>query len=528
VFHGLRRQLSWLVVLVLLLPTVAACGVVQKGVGQVTGNTGTLRLAGEPPETLDPALAQDVSSWTYLIQIYSGLVRLDGNLQVQPDLAQTWTVGDGGRSYTFSLRSDARFQDGRPITADDVRYSLERALDPATKSPVAGIYLGDVAGAADRLAGKASSVSGIQVVDAHTLKMTLTAPASYFLSKLTYPTAFVVDQKNVATGPSWFQHPNGSGPFALKSWTPQQGLILVRNAKYYGTAPTLGEIDFYFGDQSPLALYEQGQLDVTTVGVGDIPRVTDPSGPFYHQLVRVPQLSLWYLGFNVQQKPFDDPKVRLAFAYATNKRELVNGLFRGSRTVANGILPPGLPGFDPNLSGIPYDPQKAKQLLAQSSYGSAAGLPPITLTVGPGNGQTAEGFAQMYQANLGVKISVVVLTDNFFEALQRHQLQMWYLGWVADYPDPQDFLEVLFGGHSGGNNTGYANPQVDQLLDEARTAADSQQRSALYQQAEKLIVADQPAIPLLNDTDYYLIRPGVTGLKITPMGIVSFEGVKVS
>lgn len=521
------RGLTWLFVLALLLPTLAGCAPVQDTVNRVISGGGTLRLAAAPPSTLDPAVAQDVSSWSYLLEVFSGLVRLDDKLQVQPDIATSWTVTNGGRTYTFHLREDARFQDGRPITAQDFKYSLERTLDPATRSTVASTYLGDIVGASDRLQGKAASVAGVVVIDPRTLQITIDSPKSYFLSKLTYPTAFVVDRKNVETGPKWFEHPNGSGPFAVKSWQPSQQLVLVRNSNYYGNRPTLGEVDYYFGPNSPIALFQQGKLDVAPVGLGDIPRVTDPQSPLHSQLVITPQLSLSYIGFNVHQKPFDDPKVRLAFAYATNKKALVNGIFRGSSVVANGILPPGISGYDPSLSGLPYDLQKAKEMLAESSYQSADRLPDIVFSVPSGNGQIAEAFATMYHENLGVKIDVVQLQNTFYDDLQSHQLQMFYLGWAADYPDPQDFLDILFNGTSQSNDTGYDNAAVNDLLARAASDTNSEQRIAQYRQAQQRIVDDAPVIPLSFETDYELVRPGVSNLKITPMGIVSFDGVQV-
>ena len=522
------QTLTWLFVLILLLPTLAGCAPVRDTVSRVISRSGgTLRVAASPPTTLDPAVAQDVSSWSYLLEIYSGLVRLDSNLQVQPDMATSWTVTNGGRTYTFHLRADARFQDGRPITAEDFKYSLERTLDPATRSPIASTYLGDIVGASDRLQGKSNSVSGIVVIDPHTLQITIDSPKSYFLSKLTYPTAFVVDRNNVATGPNWFQHPNGSGPLEVKSWQPNQQLVLVRNPNYYGNPPTLGEVDFYFGPESPIALYQQRKLDVAPIGVGDIPRVTDPQSPLHNQLVITPQLSFSYIGFNVHQKPFDDPKVRQAFAYATNRKALIDGLFRGSRIAANGILPPGIPGYDSAYPGLPFDPQKAKQLLAESSYQSADRLPDIVFSVPPGSGQIAEAFATMYHDNLGVKVDVVQLQNTFYDDLQSHRLQMFYLGWAADYPDPQDFVDILFNSTSQSNDTGYDNATVDELLVRAASDPNSEQRIGLYRQAQQQIVEDAPIIPLSFDTDYELVRPGVSNLKITPMGIISFDGVQV-
>lgn len=523
---ALRQTTGIVFVVVLLLPLLAGCGAVKQGVAGVVGSGGTIRLSGISPETLDPAMARDVTSWGYLEQLYGGLVRVDNNLQVIPDLASSWSVSDDGKTYTFTLRPDAKFQSGRPITAEDFKYSLERSLDPATKSPVASVYLGDIVGAQDRLVGKASSVSGIRVVDPQTLQITITTPESFFLSKLTYPTAFVVDQANVSAGASWTEHPDASGPFGLKSYQKDQALDLVRNPNYVGPSPTVGEVDYYLGPQPPIALYESGKLDVADVGLGDVQRVTDPQNPLHDALVEVPTLSVSYIGFDVKQKPFDDPHVRRAFAYATDKTKIVNGYYRGAKKVATEMIPPGLPGYDPSFAGLPYDPNRARAELAASSYGSAANLPPISFTVGPGEGEFALGLAQMYQDVLGVHVSVVVLQNSFEDDLSAHDLPMFYLGWEADYPDPQDFVEILFGPGSAANNFQYDSPKVDSLLEEARTQQDAQQRGAIYRQADEQIIDDAPAIPIDYDVNYALVNPRIKGLKVTAMGIISFVGVQ--
>ncbi|HLG51423.1 MAG TPA: ABC transporter substrate-binding protein, partial [Chloroflexota bacterium] len=287
------------------------------------------------------------------------------------------------------------------------------------------------------------------------------------------------------------------------------------------------EIDFYFGPDSPLSLYEQNKLDVATVGVGDVPRLTDPSSPYHNQLVVTPMMTLWYIGFNTKQKPFDDPRVRLAFAYATNKKALANGLFRGTRTVAQGILPPGLAGYDAGFPGVPFDPTRARDLLAQSSYHSAANLPPITLSVSAGSGPLGEAFARMYEETLGVHIAVEELENTFFDDLAAHRLQMYYLGWSADYPDPQDFLDILFSGQSDANYSGYDDPTVNRLLATAATEASMDRRIALYREVQRKVIEDAPVIPVVFDTEYTLVRPTVHGLTITPLGIVSFDGVRV-
>lgn len=522
-----RRAVCLFITLVLLLPGLVACDSVKQKISSILpASGGTVRLAGVSPETLDPAMAQDAASWTYLEQIYGGLVRLDNNLKVVPDLASSWSVSGDGKTYTFILRSDAKFQSGRSITADDVKYSLERSLDPATRSPVASVYLGDIVGAGERQSGRATSVSGIAVVDPHTVRITLEAPESYFLSKLTYPTAFVVDRLSVDSGPDWSLHPNASGPFVLKSYRKNDHLTLTRNPNFAGPRPSVAEVDYYLGPLPPIALYEQGKLDVAEVGPGDVPRVTDPQNALHNQLVVTPSLSVSYVGFNVTEKPFDDPHVRRAFAYATDRSRIINGYYHGGKQVATEMIPPGLPGHDASYTGLPYDPVKARAELAASSYGSADKLPPIAFTVGPGSGTFAMGLAQMYQDVLGAKVSVIVLQNSFEEDLQAHNVQMFYLGWQADYPDPQDFVEVLFGKGSNANNFQYANPRVDQLIAQARGERNASTRASIYSEADKIITEDAPAIPIDYDTDYALVSPHLKGLKITPMGIISFVGVQ--
>ncbi len=523
-------RFPWFILLLALLTLqLSACDVVNRQVDQLrSGGGGTLLLAGGPPETLDPALVQDVQSTSYVLEIFSGLVRLNPSLQVEPDIASSWDVSADGRTYTFHLRPEATFQDGRSVTADDFKFSIERALDPALQSPVAATYLGDIVGAAERQSGASPNVTGIVAETPTTLRITIDSPKSYFLAKLTYPTAFAVDRQNVASGSNWFEHPNGSGPFKLISYSPTDKIVLARNSRFYGTAPTLSEIDYYLGPESPMSLYQAGKVDIAPLGSGDVPRATDPEGPFHSSVTSTQLMSLWYLGFDVKSKPFDDPHVRRAFAFATDRKSLLKTVYRETRAPAAGIIPPGLLGYDANYAGVPFDTQRARDELAQSTYGSAASLPKITFAVSANLSETAEAMAQMYRSNLGVDIQVNVLENSLLDDLHDHKVQMFYVGWVADYPDPQDFVDILFGGTSEANHTRYANPNVDRLLRQAQDEKDPARRAALYQEAQTAIVEDAPAIPLFYETDFNLVRPSVTGLTITPMGIISFAGVKVS
>ncbi|MCL4460002.1 MAG: peptide ABC transporter substrate-binding protein [Chloroflexi bacterium] len=489
---------------------------------------GTLRLQGSEPLTLDPALSQDVSSWRYLVHIFSGLVSLDDNLEIVPEIARDYRLSPDGRVYTFELRRGSKFHDGTSVTAADFKYSLERALNPKTRSAVAQEYLGDVVGAKERLAGRAKEVSGIQVKDAYTLEITIDTPKTYFLSKLTYPTAYVVDKKNVESGPDWASHPNGTGPFQLKRWDKQAGIILLtRNDLYYGRKPTLNEVSFYYGGGSAMTMYERDELDACEVGAANIERVLDKSNPLNRDLRIVPQLDIMYLGMNVRMKPFDDLKVRQAFNYATDKKRIVNVLFKSTRIEAKGILPPGMPGYNKDLVGLDFDPEKAKRLITESSYGGVANLPEITLFTGVGGGALGRRFAEMYQRNLGVRINVEQIDRGFFEQLNAKKLQMFYLGWMADYPDPQDFLDILFRSDSGSNHSDYSNSKVDDILKRAGAEPDNEKRTRLYQEAEKIIINDAPWVPIAHDVSYILVKPWVKGLVWTPMGIISLKSVEI-
>ena len=215
----LRKQLfnflGIITIVVYLLVAASACGVLAKAtenipLAQLSGPT--LNLWDQGPLTLDPAISSEMSSQIYVMHIFSGLVRLDSDLKPVPDIADNWSISDDGKTYTFYLRKDVKFQDGRPLTAQDIKYSLERSCNPATGSQTASTYLNDILGASEMISGKADSLSGVTIVDDYTLKITIDAPKVYFLSKLAYPTAFAVDKKNVESGADWWKKPNGTGP----------------------------------------------------------------------------------------------------------------------------------------------------------------------------------------------------------------------------------------------------------------------------------------------------------------------------
>jgi oligopeptide transport system substrate-binding protein len=471
----------------------------------------TLRVHAGQPLTLDPALVGDSVSWSYLIQIHSGLVRLDENLAVVPDLAERWDVSPDGTTYTFTLREQAKFHSGRQVTADDFVYAIDRALDPATGSTTAKSYLGDIV---DRRA-----------IDPRTLEIRLDAPKSYFLAKLTHPVAYPLDRANVESEERWFERPNGSGPFRLSSWEHETKLTLLRFNDYWAGPAKVRQIEFDFSPLPGIVLYERGDVDVTEVDIGSLDRVAEPRNPLSRDLVVAPLLSTWYVGMNAQTPPFDDPLVRRAFAHATDRDRLVRVFYRETRTAARSILPPGLPGYDPEVQAPPLDVPRARQLLAQSRY--AGRMPEVVLSVGTGSASTGEAIAEMYARNLGVDVGVREWGDEFSSMLERRQVQMFLSGWIADYPHPENFLDILFHSRSNGNYGGFASPQLDRLLESARVERDEARRAEAYLHAERLILDEAAAVPIHHETVRALVRPWVKGLVWTPLGILSYREVEV-
>lgn len=490
------------------------------------------RLWIDPP-TLDPHLVTDTSSAGLVVEIFSGLMTINTDLQVVTDLAESYDISEDKRTYTFYIRKNAKFHNGREITASDVKYSIERAADPKTLSPVADTYLIDIVGVEDKLNGKADDVSGVKVIDKHTVQITIDDPKVYFLAKLTYPTAFVVDQENIMTGGKrWTDKPNGTGPFKLSEYAIGDIIVLERHDEFYGEKAKVSKVEFLLSGGQAMAMYENDEIHFTGVGLADLDRLLNPSEPLNSELQRIPpEFSINYIGFNVGVPPFDDVKFRQALNHAINKELIAEQVYSGLVIPAYGILPPGLPGYNTNLQGLNYDPNKAVELLSQSKY--ATDIPRIQVTV-PGSGGSVgldlEVILDMWNDILGVQIETTQVDwATFLQDLNDKKLQAFAgLGWAADYPDPQNFIDVLFYGSSTLNHTGYKNTKVDQIIEKARTESDFPIRSSLYKEAEQIIVNESPWIPLwYSGESYVLIKPYVKGYKMTPLIVPKLSHVEI-
>ncbi|MCY4624137.1 MAG: peptide ABC transporter substrate-binding protein [Chloroflexi bacterium] len=495
------------------------------------GGEGVFRRLWQEPPTLDPHEAGDTTSAGILVEVFSGLVALNTALQVTPDLAERWDVSDDGLTYTFHLRSDAKFHNGKPVTAEDVKYSFERATDAEYQSPEVSAYLDDIVGVLPKLAGQADEVTGVRVIDANTIEITIDAPKPYFLAKLTYPTSFVLDKENLeAEGDNWVFKPNGTGPFKLAEYRVGQIIVLERNEHYYRGPALLDRVELILSGGSAMAMYENGEIDITGVGLSELDRVSNPLEPLNAEVVVAPPgFSLAYIGFNLSEPPFDDVNFRRALAYAIDKETIAHRVLLELVAPATGILPPEFPGYNPAVQAPGFDPVKAQELLAQSKYADSASRIIVTI---PGTGGSAgldlQAILEMWEDTLGLTVELQqVETATYWDDLNDGRLQAFAgLGWQADYPDPQDFLDILFHSESQLNQSGYSNPEVDRLLEAARVEQDWETRKALYNEAEQLIVDDVPWVLLwFSGENIVLLKPYVKGYALTPLIVPKLKDV---
>ncbi len=488
-----------------------------------------LFMVGGQPQTLDPATTRGGAAGA-VGGIFSGLARLDTDLQVKPGLAAGWQVSPDGTLYTFYLRKEAVFHDGRSVTAEDVVFSWERALDPATESDTAMTYLGDIVGAAEKNSGQAATISGLQIIDSHTLAVRIDAPKVYFLSKLTYPVSFVVDQNNVGQS-DWDREPNGTGPFTLQTWQDDEIVILAANQSFYLEPPSISHVVYLIGAGISLNLYEDGQIDRVGVGGSTLERVQDPNDPLHPDLRVGVNMCTGMIAFNSAEPPFDDPLVRQAFSYAFDRERLISGLFKNNALPAIGVLPPGMPGYTGQLNGYDFDPERARALLAQAGYPDPADLPPITYTTsGYGSvGSYVTAVITMWQEALGVTIEPSLVEPfNFLDELYGGNTgNLFGRGWCADYPDPENFLDILFHTGSQQNLGGYSNPEIDRLLEQARIEPDVTTRMALYAQIEQRIVNDAPAIFTTHSLTAELVNSRLQNYIVTPIGVAQWQHISL-
>lgn len=476
------------------------------------------RPLGNEPATLDPARVNDIYSRSVTEQIFDGLVQFDRNLMIAPALASYWKASRDGLRWTFTLRKGVTFHHGREVTATDVAYSLTRLLDPHVRSGAADLFSG-IQGARQFREGKARAVEGIAVLDRHTVQVTLSDASVPFVSLLAVGHAKIVPREVVEQqGERFADAPIGTGPFRFVRWTRGREIVLAANRQYYAGPPRLSEVRYRVFPGEPIDViyreFQQGNLEDSPVPS----RAT--RGAYQH--VRRPMFSVRFYGLNTRVKPLDDRRVRRAIAHAIDRESIREQIFLGRYHPARGILPPGTPGFNPQVREIAYAPARAKELLRQAGYGGGHPFPPLVLWSAGKSARLLREHEFIKTALLEVGIPLEIRYETnwplFSRMLTEGQLPFFLYAWYADVPDPDNFLAKLFFSTSPRNFTAYANPLVDDLLTRARAEADLSRRMELYRRAEQVVLDDAPIIPIWHYTYERVFQPYVRSIEVNGLG----------
>ena len=520
---GLRRSYACTVAVLAVLVFVCFSQAASAPGVERHGGDYRVPLAGEPI-SLDPAFITDIYSVNVAMNLFDGLVEFDRDLNVVPAIARVWKISRDHLTYTFFLRRGVRFHNGREVTAKDFVFSFSRILSPDTRSPVACFFL-NIKGAKAYQEGRAHTVSGLSARDSYTLEIELEQPFAPFLSILAMANAKVVPLE--AIGASFSKHPVGTGPFRFRSWEPGQEIVLTANEKYYGGRPFLDSLRFRIYPniewEKIFEDFEKGLLDQSIIPSSKYDVITsDARYTQKYNFVSKSTLNLVYVGMNVTMAPFNDAKVRRAICYALNTDKIVRDITKRGSVPAKGVLPPGVAGFNPELRGYPHDVQRALDLLEEAGYPGGKGIPPIEIwTVSKAESVQKELQAyQRYLGDIGIELIPKVAKNwaEFVKRINEKKAPMYYAAWYADYPDPDNFLYVLFHSQSKTNRMGYRNMEVDDLLEKARRETDYMGRVELYREIEKVVLREAPIVCQHVNSFNYLFQPWVKGVEVSFLG----------
>jgi len=484
------------------------------------------RPLGNEPATLDPARVNDVYGRSVAQQIFDGLVRFDQTLTITPSLAEFWRASRDGLSWTFTLRKGVRFHHGREVTADDVVFSFTRILDPRVRSSAAESFL-PIKGARAFQEGRAKTVAGLLAVDPRTVQITLEEAASSFVYVLALAPAKIVPRDLVeAQGDAFGLRPVGTGPFRFAQWDRGKSLVLAANPDYFDGAPRLARLVYrIFPGENSVAMFDEfqkGQLEDSQVTTTNHSQVVAASASGDYVYVKRPMYNLRHYGLNVRVKPLSDRRVRLAIVSAIDRATILTQIYGDRFIPARGILPPGTLGFNPALNVLSWDPQRAKDLLVQAGYPGGRGLPPITIWSSVKSERVVREHEQIGRdlTAVGIRADFHYQTDwpTFLKMLSERRAPAFLHAWHADVPDPDNFLHLLFHSQSPRNYMGYSNPNVDNLLQQARVERDISRRVDLYRRAEQLIMDDAAVLPVWHQPYERVFQPYVRSVEVNGLG----------
>ena len=542
--HGVTVALV-LVATLLLALTVTGCGTSSSSTSGSASSGGTPKKGGTlvvtfqgEPTGLDPAIAWEVESWSMEHMLYNTFLKYssgagDAGTKLVPDLATAMPeVKNGGKTYIFHIRPDAKFAPpvNRPVTAEDFKYSFERMLK-LPLAPATFFYSG-VVGAQAYMDGKTKDVAGYKVIDPHTVEIDLTAADPAFLNAISMPFCYVVPKEWVDKwgNKAFARHPLGSGPFMFDHWTPGQEIVMKRNPNYFDQDHVYAdEYDFHLSATPATALLqlERGEADILGDGVPPADFVRTMNDPKWKQYVdNAPQIAFAYTFMNQLEKPFDNVKVRQAICYAIDRTKIVK-LLGGQASVIDQIYPVGMPGHQDGTNFYPYDPAKAKQLLAEAGYPNG-----FSTTYYADNVDPVPKIAQSIQNDLqaiGIKCSLKVMdraTYWNFISLKKSHAAIGFSDWYQDFPDPSDWIGPLFIKSSaidgGANSSFWWDPRVDQLYKQATTELDATKRLAMFQQMQDIIMQEAPVDPMYQPVFNAMFGPNVGGFYVHPVWTFNF------
>jgi oligopeptide transport system substrate-binding protein len=499
----------------------------------------TLRVnINTEPNSLDPGQEQYAYEGAVGVSISEALVRVKPDLSdVQAATASSWSVSTDGLTWTFKIRSNAKWNDGKPVTGADFVYAWQRILDPRLAAPYADPFFdGTVAGAADYANLDASKPADVAKIPAFIQGLGLSAPdASTFVVKLQAPSPFfkwiaslwmsapvrkdVVDQYG---SDKWATSPTSlitNGQYKVSEMVSKDHITLVPNTYYWGGTPTLTKIINYeiADDNQAYAKYLNGELDLDNVPLANTDLVqNDPK--LKNEVKKVPQLTLFWMDYNIRKAPFNNAQARIAFSKAIDRNSLVKNVGKGRWTAATFFIPKGMNGYRPDLGKTQdYDPAAAKTMLTQAVGDPSKITIDFLIRNSTANKQLGEFIADQLQTNLGVKVNQVVIDSKTVTTrLRKHDYQLYVGGWGADYPDDQDWFDIWMTG-SGNVFGGYSNPNYDALVKKADVEPDAKKRQDYYDQAQKILIDDAGGGFLYQRGYMFLVKPWVQGLTTTPI-----------
>ncbi len=480
------------------------------------------------PATLEPGLVKELFSSEIALNLHAGLFMYDGDTEVVPYLVDTYSVSDDGLVYTFTLRTDVQWHNGRPIVANDFKVGWERYLDPNVGSQTGGEPWRNVVGGPELYAGTATELTGVRAVDDHTLEVTLAAPSSSFLQELAMPVMWVVPQEAVEAGqPTWVENPVGAGPFTFVEWVPGSRLVLAANDDFFLGRPQIDRIEYHVVPDASTALaqFEAGELDIVAAPASQLGRIGDDP-VLSQQLKFFTRAQIQYAGMNSSMfEPFNDPLVRQAFFQAIDRDTIAESVQNGAWENAEGLVPPNIPQYDPSLTTFPYDPEAARELLAQAGYPGGSGFP--TVEIATLTSTVGEAIAAMLRANLGITVEVLQPErGDMIDGLWAHdRWQFFHFGWTADTASASVWTyEMLYCGLDSNFST-YCNDDVTAAIDQARTTQNVDEATEAWRTAERIAMEDAALIPLGYARYIYLVNPDVEGFAANLLGPIGFHGV---